>query len=273
VIPMPELSCQSIKDSLLSYFSEATVIVPSGDGCGITFPLPTVDGRQIEVYIEFRAGNYAIVHDGGRAVNELILQGVKVTDSIHSYMDSLAKRYGATYTDESFRLTGLRSSIQEMIAAVGMCSALAMGQLIGNIAIPVEEPIREQFGHALRSWARKKMKVSVDVAVRGRRAQHKFDFVGYPKESGLAPIAMSVISPGSNPLAAAERFGFKATDLDSTRYQNWRRVAVQGRSELWSNEARTILRDCADEVIEVSSGEAIKTQRVGSVLAGLLRAS
>ena len=62
---------------------------------------------------------------------------------------------------------------------------------------------------------------------------------------------MSVLLPGSNSLAAAERFGFKTTDLAGTNYGAWRKVAVQGRSDTWSAEAKAILKHCADIVIEL----------------------
>ncbi len=53
-------------------------------------------------------------------------------------------------------------------------------------------------------------------------------------------------------LAAAERFGFKSTDLNATKkYGNWRKIAIQGRSESWSTEARALLERCANMVIEL----------------------
>jgi hypothetical protein len=71
---------------------------------------------------------------------------------------------------------------------------------------------------------------------------------------------MSVLLPGSNSLAAAERFGFKTTDLQTTQYRNWRRVAVQGRSESWSGEAKALLQRCADVVIELPDESKLDKQ-------------
>src|SRR5581483_5716120 len=112
----------------------------------------------------------------------------------------------------------------EMVVSVGACSSLAMTQLIGNIASATEEPAKEQFGRALRHWARRKLKVTSDVPIKGKRAQHRFDFVASFKTGRKQPITLSILYPGSNPLAAAQRFGFKATDLESTPYGQWRRV-------------------------------------------------
>ena len=139
-----------------------------------------------------------------------------------------------------------------MILAVGMCSGLAMAQLVGHIPVPAEEPLRDQFGHAVRGWAKKRFKVAHDITVRGGYSQHRFDFVAYPKRIQAPTVAMSVLLPGSNSLVAAERFGFKTTDLASVRqFRDWKKVAVQGRSESWSGEAKALLQRCADVVIEL----------------------
>src|ERR1019366_1355828 len=103
------------------------------------------------------------VHDGGKAVNELILQDLRVTDSIEEHFEALAKRFGISYTDETFKATVRAAEIQSTILAVGMCSSLAMGQLVGHVPLHAEEPIRNQFGHALRTWAKKRFKVADDV--------------------------------------------------------------------------------------------------------------
>jgi hypothetical protein len=71
---------------------------------------------------------------------------------------------------------------------------------------------------------------------------------------------MSVLLPGSNSLAAAERFGFKTTDLQTTQYRHWKKVAVQGRSESWSGEAKALLQRCADVVIELPDESRIDKQ-------------
>ena len=54
-------------------------------------------------------------------------------------------------------------------------------------------------------------------------------------------------------MAAAERFGYIASDLDNTPFAKWPRVAVESRAEAWSAEARKTVRDCADLVIEIPS--------------------
>jgi hypothetical protein len=246
----------------MGYIADATAVTLVGNTCVATLPIPTVDGRLVDVFVETTLGDYYVVHDAGKAINELILQGVNITDSVTQHFEALARRFKISYTDETFKATVRSNEVQAMILAVGMCSGLAMAQLVGHIPAATEEPIRVQFGHALRGWARKRFKVAGDVTVRGGYAQHRFDFVAYPKHAKAHTVAMSVLLPGSNSLAAAERFGFKATDLRATKYRNWKKVAVQGRSESWSGEAKALLVRCADVVIELPDETKLDRQAV-----------
>lgn len=256
-------NCQTAREDLMGYIANATAVTRIGDTCVATLPIPTVDGRLVDVFVETTLGDYLVVHDGGKAVNELILQGVKVTDSVTQHFDALARRFKVSYTDEEFTTTVRSSEVQAMILAIGMCSGLAMAQLVGHISVAAEEPLRDQFGHAVRGWAKKRFKIADDVTVKGGYSQHRFDFVAYPKTVHGPTVAMSVLLPGSNSLAAAERFGFKATDLASTeKYRDWRRVAVQGRSESWSAEAGALLKRCADVVIELPDEDKLDRQAV-----------
>jgi hypothetical protein len=259
---MIDLKCHSVKQSLVEYLVGTTTVEQVGDSCVATLPIPTVDGRLVDVFIETRMGDYCLIHDGGKAVNELILQGVKITPSINEHFEALAARFSLSYAGEMFKAAGKMADARSMILAVGMCSSLAVGQLVGHIATLVEEPLREQFGHALRGWARKRFKISGDVTVQGGSYQHKFDFVAYPKKSQEQAIAMSVLAPGSSPLGTAQRFGFKVLDLQSTPYAKWRRVAVEGRSELWTPEAKTLIRKFADAVIEIPQDSKIDSNLV-----------
>jgi len=260
---MTVVKCDSVRDSLMNYIASTTAVSQVGDSCVATLPIPTVDGRLVDVFIETTLGDYFVIHDGGKAINELILQGLNITDSITQHFDALARRFTISYTDETFKTSVRPNEVKNAILAVGMCSGLAMAQLIGQIPVSTEEPIRDQFGHALRGWARKRFKVNDNVTVRGDYAQHRFDFVAYPRTSKVPTVAMSVLLPGSNSLAAAERFGFKAADLRSNKkYGSWRKVAVQARSESWSSEAKALLQRCADMVIELPDESKLDKQSV-----------
>lgn len=260
---MIALNCQTTRECLMGYIASATAVTQIGETCVATLPIPTVDGRLVDVFVETTLGDYFVVHDGGKAINELILQGVKITDSITQHFDALARRFKIAYIDEAFKTTVRSADVQATILAVGMCSSLAMAQLVGFIPVAAEEPLRNRFGLAVRGWAKKRFRVAHDVTVRGGYSQHKFDFVAYPKHTRAPTVAMSVLLPGSNSLAAAERFGFKTTDLESKRvYRDWRKVAVQGRSESWSAEARALLQRCADVVIELPDESKLDRQAV-----------
>jgi hypothetical protein len=241
----------------MEYFSETTTVDDLGNACVVTLPIPTVDGRVVGVFIEPRMADYFLVNDGGKAVNELILQGLRITESIESYLSSLARNFGVIYQDEMFQAGCRKSEIQRTIISVGACSSLAMAQLISHIQTAIEEPSKDQFGRALRSWARKKVKITSDVPLPGKRAQHKFDFMATLKSGAREPIVLSVLYPGSNSLASSQRFGFKTSDLEATPYQKWGKVAIEDRSEQWSAEAKNIVRNCADIVIEIPTGTKI----------------
>ena len=257
--------CESIRNSLLKYWGDTTVADTVDGACVVTVPFPTVDGRIVGVFIEPRVGDYYLVNDGGKAVNELILQGVKITDSVDEYFTALAAHFNISYSKEreAFESGGKKNDLQKMIIGVGACSAFAMAQLVGHVSVPQEPATREQFGKALKHWGRKRLKVTPDVSLNGHRAKHKFDFMASPMQGNKKPIMLSVLSPGSNSLAAAQRFGFKAVDLENTIYGKRPRVAIRDRSELWSSEAKNIVNDCASVVIEIPSGGTIDDHLIG----------
>ena len=257
--------CDSIRNSLVQYWGDITIADAVEGSCVVTVPFPTVDGRIVGVFIEPRAGDYYLVNDGGKSVNELNLQGVKITDSVDEYFTALAAHFHISYSKEreTFQAGGKRNDLQKMIVSVGACSALAMTQLVGHVAVPQEPAMREQFGKALKHWARKRLKVIPDVSLKGHHSKHKFDFMATPIRSSKKPIMLSVLSPGSNSLAAAQRFGFKSVDLENTVYGKRPRVAVQDRSEIWSWEAKNIVKECADVVIEIPSGSTIDDDLIG----------
>ena len=149
------LNCQTTRESLTRYIASETAVTQIGETCVANLPIPTVDGRLVDVFVETTLGDYFVVHDGGKAINELILQGVKITDSITQHFDALARRFKISYIDEAFKTTVRSNDLQAMILAVGMCSSLAMAQLVGNVSVAAEEPLRERFRHAVRGWAKK----------------------------------------------------------------------------------------------------------------------
>jgi hypothetical protein len=235
------------------------------DACVVTLPFETIDRRWVDVFIEPRAADFYLIHDGGKAVNELILQGMKITPAVEREFVLIASRFSVSYADEMFQSGAKISRIAEQVYAVGMASALAMTHLLEHVPMVQEETVEEHVGEALRKWGRNKAKVTENVRVQGHLKQHEFDFLVSPRHKG-SPIAVSVLHPTAGPLAAAERFGFKANDLSGTNFGSWRKMAIEVKSEIWSADARRIVDASADIVVPIRSGEPAEYHQITDAL-------
>ena len=154
------------------------------DMCVATIPFTTVDNRWIDIFIESRQADYFLIHDGGKAVNELILQGVKITPMVEKDLGIIAQRMGVAYSDEMFQDGGKIGQIAEKAYAIGMSSALAMAQLLERVDIAAEDPLEGQIGTLLRKWGGTKAQIKRGVKVQGGLKQHSFDFVVSPRKEG-----------------------------------------------------------------------------------------
>jgi hypothetical protein len=250
---MPVADCNSIRQALFDHLAAQVVVQQLRDACVVTLPFATVDQRWVDIFVEPRATDFFLIHDGGKAVNELILQGMKITPSIEREFGQIAGRFGVAYSDEMFQTGAKFPGVAAQAYAVGMCSALAMTQLLDHVPAAEEENLEGQIGVLLRRWGRKKAKVSENVRVNGKLKQHIFDFVLTPHKR--EPIMVSVLHPTAGALSAAERFGFKAQDLQGTHFAKWKRLAVEAKSEVWSPDARKIVETFAHSVIQVPSGD------------------
>lgn len=258
-------NCTSIKQLMDEYLSVQTEVQQLEDTCVITLPLQTLDQRFVDVFIEPRgAGDYFLVNDGGKAVNELILQGMKITQSIEKNFGIYASRFKVAYTDEMFQTGAKLAGIPKAANAVAMCSALAMTEILEYVPQVEEETIEGQLGTILRKWGKKRAKITEKVKVNGELKQHQFDFLISPPRK--QPVAISILNPTNGALSAAERFGFKVKDLTGTPFAKWRRIAFETRAEVWSIDARRIVEKCADVVIPVLTEERPTYQVVGEAL-------
>jgi hypothetical protein len=261
---MPETQCSGIKESLIGYLSAHVAAQQIGDTCIVTLPFETLDKRWVDVFIEPRVKDYYLVHDGGKAVNELILQGMKITPAVERGLSLVASRFGVLYTDEMFQSGSKITELPARIYSVGMSSALAMANLLEHVVGAEEEPIEGQIGTFLNRWGKNRAKVTENVRVAGEIKQHTFNFLVSGRK-GL-PIGVSVLHPTAGALAAAERFGFKAKDLVNTQFGKWPRVAVEDKSDIWSPEAKKIVKSCADFVIPVRTGERVTFDQISEAL-------
>src|SRR6266481_3031967 len=98
--------CSGIEKLMESYLSSHTGVQQVGDTCVITLPIETFDKRWVGVFVEPRAKDYFIIHDGGKAVNELILQGMRITPTVERSLSLIANRFGISYQDEMFQSGG-----------------------------------------------------------------------------------------------------------------------------------------------------------------------
>src|SRR5689334_7539665 len=120
---MSETNCLSIRDALAAHLA-SHVDVQFFSGMRVaTLPIETLDKRWIGVIIEHRNLDFYIIHDGGKAVSELILQGMKITPSVEREFGLLANRYGVSYSEESFQAGSKFAHVADRAYAVGMCSA------------------------------------------------------------------------------------------------------------------------------------------------------
>jgi hypothetical protein len=242
--------CLSIKDSILSFVAQNTIVEQMGNMCVATLPIPTVDGRFVDVFIESKIGDYIFVHDGGKAANEMIIQGMDLTESVHRACEQLAHNFGVSWVDETFQSTCKLTQLNRAVMNVAACSSLATFHLVGHEAAAEENPIRGQVGVVLRKWARKRATVKDQVTLQGKLDLYAFDFLVRDR-SMSSPVAVSVVHPTGGALSAAQRFGFKMEDLRGTQADKWKQLVVEVKSEAWSAKARRIIAEYADGVIEI----------------------
>ena len=257
------INCGSIKQLLIEHLASSVDVNQVRDMCVATIPFVTIDSRWVDVFIEPRAKDFFLVHDAGKAVNEIILHGIKLTSSVDKNLGLIAGRFGVAYTDEMFQ-TGVKiNKLADRVYAIGMCSALAMTQLLDHVPMIEEESLQDHIAVALRQWNKGSLaQIERDKKVAGDLKQHHFDFLVTPRNH--APVSITIVNPTAGALSAAERFGFKTKDL--AQYPDWQHVAVQAKSEVWSQEAKRIVDRCANAVIEAPSGAPPTYQAISDAL-------
>lgn len=197
------IDCQQIKDALLKGFPQMEVH-RSGDTCVIVFPILTAESRLVEVFVEPKYTDFFLIHDAGKAANELILQGMEI-GAVSKKYERLAARFKIAWKDEMFVWGCKQKEIPLTALAVASCSAIATADIIDHQAMEEDESgnVKEQFGAALRSWARKhSVRVKANTPATGTWSQHRFDFLATPRTAKT--VAINIINPSGNALAAAQ---------------------------------------------------------------------
>jgi hypothetical protein len=133
---MAEVKCDSFREAVAKYLANSTTAERIRDLCVVTLPIPTVDGRMVDVFVENKVGDYYLVHDAGKAANELILNGVDITPTIRDSCDNLARAFGVAWVDEVFQFGCKMPSLATTALAVATCSAFASVHLLAKKKSP-----------------------------------------------------------------------------------------------------------------------------------------
>jgi hypothetical protein len=242
-------TCLSIKDALLAYLSEFTQIVNDGDDCIMTVPINTLDDRWVDVTVVEKSKDYFVVHDSGKSVDELFLQGLSLSDTRIAILHDIAARYGVNFVDDyQFVAHCPRSLLQHSIWAVAQCSNLAMSEILRHKASVQDESATEAVGQIIDEWSKDNgVSLRSNVPAKGKIAQHSFDFVANGEHS---VVAINVLNPTSGALARAQRYGYQALDLAGTSTDSWKKLAVLAKPDLWSPEPKRIVTELATQSIE-----------------------
>ena len=247
---MNNLTCSSLKDSLISYLAAQTVVHESGTDCVVTVPMNTIDNRWLDITIEERGPNFFLVHDGGKSADELFLQGVLVSDKKTDVMKSIAERYGVEVSDGRFMAPCKGELLQHSIWAVAHCSGLAMADLLRHKPNVEEEAVRAAVGGIVTAWGLENhARIQRSLSVRGETGQHTFDFIA---AKGNKTVAVNVLNPGSSSLARAQRYGFQGFDTRNA-YKSYEKMAVLANPRIWSDEAKRIVNQFASKTVEFAT--------------------
>lgn len=251
---MQSQACHSIKDALIAYLGEFTDVVQDGEQCIVTVPIMTLDNRWVDITVEEKAPDSFLVHDAGKAVDELFLQGLPLSDSRLSVLHDIAFRHGIDLVDDAaFVAHCRRERLQQSIWTVAQCSSIAMGEILRHRAAVEEESFAGAVGQIVSSWGKEKgVSISSSIRAKGRTSQHTFDFVASREN---LTVAINVLNPSSGPLAKAKGYGYQVLDLGGTSYDDWKKVAVLSKPDIWTPAARRIVSSMATRVVEFYGGD------------------
>lgn len=243
--------CSLIKESFLAYVANRTMVHEAGGECVITVPISTLDNRLVDVYVESYGKDFFRVHDSGKAVDELFLQGVSLSARKSELLLKLARHYSVSFSNDVFTAGCTSSSLDKTIWAVAHASSMAMTELLRHSpGTGEDELVKSAVEKIITSWGSdNQIIVGREISVRGELAQHTFDFVA---QSERNVVAINVLSPGSSAIGRAQRYGFQGLDLLS-RYPRYQKMAVLANPDSWSNESRHLVKEIATRVVEFST--------------------
>lgn len=263
---MEPTSCRSIRDTVVGFLGEQIEVTTANDQCVITLPIKTLDDRFIDIYVEQKLGKHVLVHDGGKSMAELFAQGIHLTDTQQDHMKTVARRHGVTFQHGTFQVNAeIGNAMNEAIMAIAQCASIAMMPVATHQPTIEDEPISARVSRTLQRWKPQYVDIDRRKIVKGRRAEHFFDFVSHARIKEARTVAIKLLPPSHGPRVQADRYGFLALDIDgrSRIVDRWQRLAIITRVEEWPKESLQIVRDLSADVIELETDEE---HRVESLL-------
>ena len=241
-------------------------MVSDHDGrCVVSLPIETLDGRFVDVYVEFKAGGHVEVHDGGKTVSELYAQGIHLTEPKrrHTFYEA-ANRLG-THIDpeDTIRKIVHASDMCEAILAVAQCASVAMHEVLYHKPAVQKMPVANMVRRTLTRWKTPDFDVHQKVRLKGAstRAQHAFDYVAVSTLDAAACVAVQVLSTTYSPRVQTHMYGFLVLDIRGTEYDSWPRIAVVTNAARWHSSQLEQIDEWSSEMVAVTSGRATAAVR------------
>lgn len=249
-------ACRSVKESLLDFLGSRVDVYLDEGACVVTLPLRTLDNRYVIVYVEPTATDRFLVHDGGDAAAELFLQGVKLTEGKLTMLRNMAKRYGASFVNNSFTVVAAQGMLNEAILTVAQCATTGMHDLLKIAPVFDEERVAALVKKTLEKTPPPDMHVQFGVTAKGASADHRFDALAQPFHAvDLRTVAIKTLGTAYPANVQSERFIGMVLDLRETPFSKWQKLTIVPRSDAWPEEHIRTVKALSDDVILLKTGE------------------
>lgn len=254
---MDTLNCLSIKTSLIDYLQKEVEVAAFKDRCVITLPIKTLDDRYVNIFAENKFGDFFLVHDAGKTLNELFVQGISLTDTKRAHLEMMAKQFGAELTQEVFTIGCKLEGLQDAILCISQCATLAMFELLDHRPEIEEETLSSRVSRSLKKWQPAFITgIERAISIKGTKFPHRFDFVIYPaNDREHNTTAIKLLPPTYSGTVQAERYAYLVLDIEHTPYNIWPRMVVVTKVETWPLPALQMVRGLSQGILEIRSGE------------------
>ncbi|MEP6715250.1 MAG: DUF1828 domain-containing protein [Terriglobia bacterium] len=243
------VSCDFVKNSIISYLQTETEILATPRACIISLPIKLLDGINIEIFIEEAMGGFRI-HDGGKAIGNLESSGMVVTERKLDQLTQLARRMGVSFDDGVFQSFAKSDAFQDVVLSVAQCCSATALETLKHAPSTEEDQIKYRVSVDINKWGQSRgFAVFANRKLPGKVKQYSLDFVA---ETPHAKIGVNVLVPSYNSTVSAERYALQLMDVGAAGY---RRVAVLAKPRLWRRPAREIVGKVADAVAEFDENE------------------